>query len=63
MTRASKTKYYTSLFYRSRVGTIFHRNVDWGHANLELLVFTMQLLLLSFVFNLSEQWWGENSRG
>jgi hypothetical protein len=39
MTKGSKTKEYTSFFYYNGVGTIFHRNVDWGHANLELQVY------------------------
>jgi hypothetical protein len=41
MTRGYETKDYKSYIYRSRVGTIFQMNVDWGHANLELQVFMM----------------------
>jgi hypothetical protein len=62
MTQGSKTKDYASRKLIAAEGSIFHRNVDWGHANLELQVFTMQLLMSS-VFILSEQQWGENSRG
>jgi hypothetical protein len=53
MTKGSKTKEYTSFFYYNGVGTIFHRNVDWGHANLELQVFKVfmnQPLLLASIY-------------
>jgi hypothetical protein len=63
MTEGSKTKEYTSFFYRSGVGTIFHRNVNWGHANLKLQVFKVfmkQPLLLASVYLSSS---GERTTG
>jgi hypothetical protein len=59
MTRGSKTKDYPSLFNRSGVGSIFHRSIDWGHANLELQVISMQLLLASVYLSSS----GERTAG
>jgi hypothetical protein len=40
---------YTSLFYRRSRRHLLHRNVDWGHVNLELQVFKVFMIRLQLL--------------